>query len=149
MEDRLTLLKEIDAAIDRMDMAGIDDVLLKLPSIEQPGIGQESPTDFAARIHQLHKERSNMKWIKKPLKVVLIAAAVAVLMAGSVYAASKYMYFRFQNIYDAEDYFIVGFPESELDLVSITLKAPDENGNMVEVFNSENKGIVKTRVLQP
>jgi hypothetical protein len=151
MEDRLTVLKEIDAAIDVMDMAGIDEGLCKLPSLEQQGIQRESPDDFAARIQSINKERLGVKRLMKPLKAVLIAAAIVVLMTGSVYAANTFrnMYVRFQNVHDADDYVIIGLPDWALDITDLVLKAPDENGNMVEIFNSNNEGIVKSKVLQP
>jgi hypothetical protein len=153
MEDRLTVLREINAAIDAMDMTAIDEGLRKLPSLEQQGIRREDPIAFAARIQRLNneKEKTSMKRIKKTFKAVLIAAAIVVLMTGSVYAANTFrnMYVRFQNVHDADDYVIIGLPDWALDITDLVLKAPDENGNMVEIFNSDNEGIVKSKVLQP
>jgi hypothetical protein len=153
MDDRLTVLKAIDIAIDAMDMTAIDEELRKLPSLGQQGVLPENPIAFAARIQKFNKEKEKLsvKRLKKPLKVLLIAAAVAVLTAGSVYAASAYWntYVRFQNINDADDYVIIGLPDESVEIMDIVLKAPDENGKLVEIFNSKNKGIVKSKVLQP
>jgi hypothetical protein len=153
MDDRLTVLKAIDTAIDAMDMTAIDEELRKLPSLGRQGVLPENPIAFAARIQKINneKEKLSVKRLKKPLKVLLIAAAVAVLTAGSVYAASAYwnVYVRFQNINDANDNVIIGLPDGAVDITSVVLKSPDENGELVEVFNSTNKGIVKSKVLQP
>lgn len=85
MKHKSDVLKEIDAAIDDMDMVRIEAGLNELPAPEPDGI--ENPKAFAARIQKINKERTEMK---KPFRFITIAGVAVVLMAGAAFAAGGF-----------------------------------------------------------
>ena len=96
MRDTRQILKQLDAAIDRADMAEIERGLHAL-SIEQTDIpGAEDAKLFSARIQKLYKEQCNMKKPRISLRLA-VAAAVILAMGVTVYAAGTWNLFSFQS----------------------------------------------------
>lgn len=96
MKDKKQILKQLDHAIDRADMDEIERELQHL-SLAEPVVPKaEDALLFAARIQKIHKEKSHMNKLRKPLKIAVIAAVVAA-MGVTVYAASTLNRFSFSS----------------------------------------------------
>jgi len=87
------ILKELDAAIDKADMAAIDRSL-SLSAVESQPIEAEDVKLFSARVKKLHKENQTMIKSIQALRVAVVAAAVLVL-GVSVYASGILSRFSF------------------------------------------------------
>lgn len=96
MEKKKHIQKQLDAAIDRMDMEAIEQELQALSALEQDPIQPEDPALFAARICRIEKERTPMKNTKSTLRIALVVAVVALLSVG-VYAANAMNLFSFMS----------------------------------------------------
>lgn len=94
MEKNRRILAQLDAAIDKMDLEEINRGLKELSALGNDEILPEEPKLFAARIHQLNKERQTMKKSRKPLRIALIVALVS-LLGITAYAAGVMNLFTF------------------------------------------------------
>lgn len=95
MNKKAKLMMDIDNAIDRQDMDAVGHGLEALSSVLSP-IAAEEPLLFSARIKKLSKEKHIMSRPEVSLKIIIAAAAVAVLGVGA-YAASTLNWFSFAN----------------------------------------------------
>lgn len=100
MNDKKAILKEMEKAIDDMDMAAFDRGLDMLSSLETQNIVAEEPRIFSARVQKLCQEDIQMEskpsWSRKKTRfIAVIAVASALLMGASVYAANNLNLFSF------------------------------------------------------
>ncbi len=96
MQDKVEILKKIDAAIDAMDEASIDSGLQALYPLEPQPIQMEDPSLFAARIQKRNKENHTMKQSAKGFRIAIVAAVI-LIMSVTVYATGALRFFRFQQ----------------------------------------------------
>lgn len=96
METRRDLQRELDQAIDTMDMDAVGELLGQLAGIEPTIPAAEDSRLFAARVKQLEKEREPMK-MNRTTRMTLIAAAVAASLSVGVYAANNMSSFTFER----------------------------------------------------
>ena len=96
MEDKIRILKELDAAIDAMDETQINMGLDALQGLEQEPIGVEEAESYAAHILELYRRENQTVKPKKYFRAAIAAAAIA-LMGITAYAATTYHLFGFGN----------------------------------------------------
>ncbi len=96
IETRRDLQRELDQAIDTMDMDAVGELLGQLAGIEPTIPAAEDSRLFAARVKQLEKEREPMK-MNRTTRMTLIAAAVAASLSVGVYAANNMSSFTFER----------------------------------------------------
>ncbi len=95
MKSKNQILKELDAAIDAMDMSAVERGLLELGSGESgPSVTPGAPRLFAAKIIKLNEEKTKMKYSRKHIRAAIVAAAV-LLMGVTAYAAVTGSLFTF------------------------------------------------------
>ena len=95
-EDKLRILKELDAAIDTMDETQINMGLDALQKLEQEPIGVEDTESYVARILEINRRETKIMKPKRYFRVAIAAAAIA-LMGITAYAATTYHLFGFGN----------------------------------------------------
>ena len=95
MNQKQKILRELDAAIDGMDLDGIDRNLTRLTALEPHKIEAEDAKLFAARIKKLDKERNYKMKNKKTMRIVLVAAAILTVTSIGVYASGVLDHFTF------------------------------------------------------
>lgn len=96
METRRDLQRELDQAIDVMDMDAVEDLLGQLTGIEPTIPVAEDSRLFAARVKRLEKEQQPMK-MNRTTRMTLIAAAIVASLSLGVYAASNMSSFTFER----------------------------------------------------
>ncbi len=94
MQEKQRVLKELDTAIDAMDMASIERGLNTLQELEHQPVKAENVQDFAARIKNLNREDKMKMKPSKTMKVALVAAIVSA-MGITAYAANELKVFSF------------------------------------------------------
>lgn len=96
MKDEKQLLKELDQAIDQMDLRAIDDGLDALSAMETNPIAAEDAKLFSARIQKQSKGSFHMQKSRKALKIA-VCAAVIMLVGVTAYAAGATRLFQFHT----------------------------------------------------
>lgn len=96
MEEKIRLLKEIDAAIDAMDEAGINKGLEALRNLEESPVYVEDSKSYAAHILKQSRRENKMIRPKRYVRAAIAAAAIA-LMGVTAYAATTLNLFGFGN----------------------------------------------------
>lgn len=97
MNERQKYQKDLEQAVDQMDLTGISAILDQLDALEQNSIQPEDPVLFAARIRKLHQERTRSMVSFFNKKIILVAACLAVILSVGAYAAGKWQTFSFFN----------------------------------------------------
>lgn len=97
MNERQKYQKDLEQAVDQMDLTGISAILDQLDALEQNSIQPEDPVLFAARIRKLHQERTRSMVSFFNKKTILVAACLAVVLSVGAYAAGKWQTFSFFN----------------------------------------------------
>lgn len=97
MNERQKYQKDLEQAVDQMDLTGISAILDQLDALEQNSIQPEDPILFAARIRKLHQERTRSMVSFFNKKTILVAACLAVVLSVGAYAAGKWQTFSFFN----------------------------------------------------
>lgn len=97
MNERQKYQKDLEQAVDQMDLTGISAILDQLDALEQNSIQPEDPVLFAARIRKLHQERTRSMVSFFNKKTILVAACLAVILSVGAYAAGKWQTFSFFN----------------------------------------------------
>lgn len=157
MNEKQKILRELDAAIDGMDLDGIDRNLTRLTALEPHKIEAEDVKLFAARIKQLDKERNYKMKNGKTIRIVLVAAAILTVTSIGVYASGVLNRFTFadgdrittvqttESMTEAEAQKLVD--DAKSDSTEGASEAESENYTFKTVEEAENK--LDTKIAVP
>lgn len=139
MNEKLEIQKRLDTAIDMMDQQEIERNLACLNAMDIRSIEAEDAKAFAARIKKLEVRNQSMIKNKKSSRIILIAAAVAIMATVGVYASGVLTRFTFAH---NDRYAVVQTTESMTaseaqKMAEETIDAPQTNRAECEEANSE------------